>query len=183
MLTGSVIGFLLCSIAAARDRAARKVRDQHSLVLKAITRTGLLYWPSSKSATTVSRRVDSTSVSRHACPIRPPKSSSTRATRGPARLALFPRPAQSEVQLLFLLLPTGVLGLRALFHGGELGLNGACLDVMQAFYFIALVRAGLLPGSSCSRSSSCRLTRGRLRSHATKRSIAASPLDTIGVSR
>ena len=46
-------------------------------VLNPITRTGLLNWLSRRSVMTVSKSVHSTSVSRHAQPMRP-KSSSTR---------------------------------------------------------------------------------------------------------
>jgi hypothetical protein len=48
-------------------------------VLKAMTWTGSLYWPSSRSVINVSKPVFSASVSRQACPDRP-KSSSTRQT-------------------------------------------------------------------------------------------------------
>jgi hypothetical protein len=54
-------------------------RTQPSAMLKPITRTGLLYWPCSRSAMMVSRSVFSTSVSRQGEPRRP-KSSSTRYT-------------------------------------------------------------------------------------------------------
>jgi len=53
-------------------------RDHPSAVLKATMRTGFLYSPDSRLRISVSRSVASPSVSRQECPIRPPRSSSTR---------------------------------------------------------------------------------------------------------
>jgi hypothetical protein len=63
-------------------------RDQPSTVLNETTRTGLEYWPSIRSVTTVARSVRSSSGSRHDRPMRSPKSSSPnrfRAHRGLAQ--------------------------------------------------------------------------------------------------
>jgi hypothetical protein len=51
----------------------------------------------------------------------------------PLRRELFAGPADGEVQLLLLLLPTGVLSLRALFQCGPVGLDGGCDAVMLPF--------------------------------------------------
>jgi hypothetical protein len=49
-------------------------------------------------------------------------------------------PAQSGLQLIPLFFPTRVLGLRALFDGGALGLDAACHRVVLSF---RLVQRGL----------------------------------------